>query len=110
MLFYLQVLNYKMIILCIVVVISISSVCASTKCISQPAIKKYEELRGPMQDVKKFLDKCHGSYTSKEPITTLRQSIKKIEKEFAEVNKIFYSKSVRFSCTKNTEAFADINS
>ncbi|OPL32848.1 hypothetical protein AM593_07083, partial [Mytilus galloprovincialis] len=81
-----------MIIIYIVVLITVSSVSASTKCISQPAIKKYEELRGPLQDIENYLNKCHGSYTSKEPIISLRQSIKKIEKQFAAVNKIFYER------------------
>lgn len=100
-----------MIIIYIVVLITVSSVSASTKCISQPAIKKYEELRGPLQDIENYLNKCHGSYTSKEPITSLRQSIKKIEKQIAAVNKIFYGKSVSFYCfvkTKILEAFIDL--
>ncbi|VDI78456.1 Hypothetical predicted protein, partial [Mytilus galloprovincialis] len=65
---------------------------ASSSCISLPAIKEYETAREPLQNIEKFLKKCHGSYSTKEPIVTMRRYIRKLEKQFAAVNKIFYER------------------
>ncbi|VDI68125.1 Hypothetical predicted protein [Mytilus galloprovincialis] len=65
---------------------------ASSSCISLSALKEYEAAREPLQNIEKFLGKCYGSYSTKEPIVTMRRSIEQLEKQFKEVNKIFYGR------------------
>lgn len=83
---------YKMIILCIFVLISVVFASDSSQCVSLSAIQKYEKVRGPLQDIEKYLKTCRGSYSSKEPIVSMRRTIKKLEKKFADVNKKYYGK------------------
>lgn len=82
----------KMIILCICLLISVVSASYTSQCVSLSAIQKYDKVRGPLQDIEKYLKTCRGSYSSKEPIVSMRRTIKKLEKKFADVNKEYYGK------------------
>ncbi|XP_071133809.1 perlucin-like protein [Mytilus edulis] len=81
-----------MIILCICLLISVVSASYTSQCVSLSAIQKYDKVRGPLQDIEKYLKTCRGSYSSKEPIVSMRRTIKKLEKKFADVNKEYYAR------------------
>ncbi|XP_071133813.1 perlucin-like protein isoform X2 [Mytilus edulis] len=76
----------------VLILVCVSYVLASSSCISLAALKEYEAAREPLQNIEKFLGKCYGSYSTKEPIVTMRRSIEQLEKQFKEVNKMFYER------------------
>lgn len=85
------------------ILVCVSYVLASSSCISLAALKEYEAAREPLQNIEKFLGKCYGSYSTKEPIVTMRRSIEQLEKQFKEVNKMFYGKFKNCVYQFNTE-------
>ncbi|XP_063404464.1 uncharacterized protein LOC134687933 [Mytilus trossulus] len=82
----------RMIVFSVCTLVCVSYVLASSSCISLSALKEYETAREPLQNIEKFLGKCYGPYSTKEPIVTIRRSIEQLEKQFKEVNKIFYER------------------